>query len=405
MRVRTVALRPVNDQEMENIRGKLLKDLGLSEEILAVCTSEKVQTVGELDDLSAESLVATNFSCEQVKLLRKLLTSLGLKRRSPSKLSTGQQAELQKLVGRELQWFRKNVTRDERNYSQENGRYLGYLRSRNPVDRALARHMLVTVNEPGVRAIAYGYSSLLMNRGQKLDCGIDLEDLLAEGNLGVLRAAEEFDPRAGYEFYTYAVWWIRANIGRYLLDGGVIRVPVGMQRRIHKFDRLVKRLPFDISAEDLSTFACKELATTPGKLDELLKIREGLELLYPIRLDYGLSDDEGVGDMYERAQKTNAFDMGEFMLQNWLQQDIAATLKEVEESLSASDRDKQILRLLYGFDGKEPMTLQSVGEIFGLSRERIRQIEVSMLKRLAESWRWSGKEGQLVAIFGRNPFT
>lgn len=403
MKTRNVALRPVNQEEMDVIRSKLLKDLNVSEEILAVCQTENVRTVGDLHDLSAQSLVATNFSCIQVNQLRKLMTALGLKRRSPAELSLKQQAELNQLVGRELRWLSTNVVRDARDYAGENQRYTGYLLSRNPVDRALARHMLVAINEPGVRSIAYRYASFITGNSRTRSYSIDLEDLLAEGNLGVLRAAEEFDPRTGNQFYTYAVWWIRHHIRRYLFDGGVICVPVNLQQRVQKYNRLRKTLPAAVSHTELSAFMCRELNMASEKFEEFLKIREELELLYPERLDSTTADDSGIRDMYERAQVEGAYDMDEVALSSWLQRDIAVSLEEASDFVIATPRDKQIMRMLYGLDGNEPMTLQAVGDIFGVTRERIRQVEARMLERLRHPRLWVGKEDQLEELLGRYP--
>jgi len=404
MATRNKPLRPVTQEDLDTIRSKRMTDLELSKEVLDACASEQVETVGDLYDLSAGSLVATNFTCEQVKQLRKLMAGLGLRRPSPRALTPKQQVELQKLVRREHRELIKIIDPDNRRYSEENGRYLGHLLSRDPVVRAFARHMLVIVNEPGVRGIAYRYAGQLYGSGRTQDCSIDLEDLIAEGNMGVMRAAEEFDPRTGFEFYTYAIWWIRHHIRRYLQDGGIIRIPVGLQLQVRKFNRVLKTLPPDISKEGLCATMCKEIQIPPEKFDDFLVKRSELELLYPERLDSRSSGNDEVRDMYEQAQIANAFDMDSFALDSWLVRDLGRTLEEISERMGMPERTRTMMLLLYGFGRDEPMTLKAVGDLYGLSRERVRQIEELALEHMARSSYWDGKEDQLAAMLGRSPF-
>ena len=399
-----VPIRPRTEEDLSSILSKGIERCGLSQEILAVCEQEKVKTVGDLYELSAESLVATDFTPSQVLVLRKLMATLGLRRRSPNPLSPSQQAIVRRRVERdriELLKAKKNGTR---NYADENARYSQLLLCRDPVERAFARQMLVIVNEPGVRNLVYKFASFIQGAQHAQDYSIDMEDLLAEGNLGLLRGAEEFDPRLENRFFTYAVWWVRHRVQRYLLDCGIIRVPVNLRRKVMWLNRMLAQLPPGATQAHVQAIVCEKLEL---KHSEYTAFRETARtimlLIYQERLDghrpHASGDD--LGDMYESVQVEDSIDIEEQVHSELLREDLGKTLEEISRIVDLPDRSKNILLMRYGFCHHDEMTLEQIGQMLGISRERVRQLEASALEKLRATPYWADKRDQLEFMFGR----
>ncbi len=260
-----------------------------------------------------------------------------------------------------------------RMYLKEIGK-IPLLTSEEEIDLARA---IEQNDEEARRRLAEANLRLVVSIAKKyVGRGMLFLDLIQEGNLGLIKAVEKFDYRKGYKFSTYATWWIRQAITRAIADQArTIRIPVHMVETINKLIRVSRQLVQELGREPLPEEIAREMNVSEERVREILKIaQEPVSLETPI----GEEDDSHLGDFIEDQDAQAPAEAAAFELLKEQLEDVLDTL---------TPREEKVLRLRFGLDDGRTRTLEEVGQHFGVTRERIRQIEAKALRKLRHPMR------------------
>ncbi len=324
--VGTPATRRPGDFVWDEEESEALRQARKDAELTASADSVRayLKQIGKVALLNAE---------EEVELAKRIEAGLYAAERGRRAIDTGEKLSPQ--LGRDLRWIVRDGER--------------------------AKNHLLEANLRLVVSLAKRYTGR----------GMAFLDLIQEGNLGLIRAVEKFDYTKGYKFSTYATWWIRQAITRAMADQArTIRIPVHMVEVINKLGRIQRELLQDLGREPTPEELAKEMDISPEKVLEIQQYARE-----PISLDQTIGDegDSQLGDFIEDSEAVVAVDAVSFTLLQDQLQSVLATL---------SEREAGVVRLRFGLTDGQPRTLDEIGQVYGVTRERIRQIESKTMSKL-----------------------
>ncbi|WP_193106420.1 RNA polymerase sigma factor [Brachybacterium sp. FME24] len=301
------------------------------------------------DDAPAQQVVTAGATADPVKDYLKQIGKVAL-------LNAAQEVELAERIEAGL-YAEQKIKADESMVKTKPGRELAMITE----DGRAAKDHLLEANLRLVVSLAKRYTGR----------GMLFLDLIQEGNLGLIRAVEKFDYSKGYKFSTYATWWIRQAITRAMADQArTIRIPVHMVEVINKLARVQRQMLQDLGREPTPEELAKELDMTPEKVVEVQKYgREPISLHTPL----GEDGDSEFGDLIEDSEAVVPADAVSFTL---LQEQLHSVLDTL------SEREAGVVSMRFGLEDGQPKTLDEIGKVYGVTRERIRQIESKTMSKL-----------------------
>ena len=306
------------------------------------------------DDAPAQQVVTAGATADPVKDYLKQIGKVAL-------LNAAQEVELAERI--EAGLYAEQKLKSDESYRDKNGRLTKAGRELTMIadDGRAAKDHLLEANLRLVVSLAKRYTGR----------GMLFLDLIQEGNLGLIRAVEKFDYAKGYKFSTYATWWIRQAITRAMADQArTIRIPVHMVEVINKLARVQRQMLQDLGREPTPEELAKELDMTPEKVVEVQKYgREPISLHTPL----GEDGDSEFGDLIEDSEAVVPADAVSFTL---LQEQLHSVLDTL------SEREAGVVSMRFGLEDGQPKTLDEIGKVYGVTRERIRQIESKTMSKL-----------------------